>query len=162
MILPPSESQMLGIGCDHAGMILKQALIEAFPTLQWHDVNAPNTIRQAIPPLEDYPDSAYALVHAITRNTIPSGLLICGTGTGMAIAANRFPHIRAVVCVTPTQARLARAHNDANILCLGARLIGTEVAKDCLLAFLQTPYTGEERHARRIEKLCHPPLSCPQ
>jgi ribose 5-phosphate isomerase B len=83
--------------------------------------------------------------------------MMCGTGIGISIAANRYPWIRAALCYDVTTARLAREHNDANVLALGARLIGLEVARDCLLTFLDTPFAGGH-HARRVAKLssCEP------
>ncbi|MBM3572483.1 MAG: RpiB/LacA/LacB family sugar-phosphate isomerase, partial [Alphaproteobacteria bacterium] len=78
-------------------------------------------------------------------------VLVCGTGVGMAMAANRHRHIRAVVCHSASEARLTRQHNDANVLALGQRMIGTEIAKDCLAAFLNTEYEGG-RHATRVAK----------
>jgi ribose 5-phosphate isomerase B len=87
-----------------------------------------------------------------SKRAARKGLLVCGTGIGIAIAANRYPWVRAAVCHDVTAARLAREHNDANDLALGARLIGPEVARDCLLTFLQTPFAGG-RHARRVAKM---------
>jgi ribose 5-phosphate isomerase B len=84
------------------------------------------------------------------------GLLVCSTGIGIAIAANRYPWVRAAVCHYVTAARLAREHNDANVLALGARLIGPEVARDCLLTFLETTFAGG-RHARRVAKMSSAP-----
>jgi ribose 5-phosphate isomerase B len=84
------------------------------------------------------------------------GLVVCGTGIGMSIAMNRYPWIRAGLAHDVTSARLSREHNDANVLALGARMIGAELAKECLTVFLQTEF-GEGRHARRVRKLTEPP-----
>ena len=106
----------------------------------------------------DYPDMANRLVQALLADEAEFGsgaafgILICGTGIGIGIAANRHHQIRAATCHDVTTARLARAHNDANILCLGARVIGLQVALDCVDAFLETPFAGG-RHQRRIDKL---------
>src|SRR5690606_3947528 len=100
----------------------------------------------------DYPDFAAALARALADGRASRGVLVCGTGIGISIAANRHRHIRAALCHDSSSARLARAHNDANVLALGARLIGLEVAKDCLRVFLSTPFEGG-RHAGRVAKL---------
>lgn len=100
----------------------------------------------------DYPDMAKTLVQTLLADKAGFGILICGTGIGIGIAANRHAKIRAATCHDVTTARLARAHNDANILCLGARVIGLQVAQDCVDAFLETPFEGG-RHQRRIDKL---------
>lgn len=100
----------------------------------------------------DYPDMAKTLVQTLLADKAGFGILICGTGIGIGIAANRHAKIRAATCHDVTTARLARAHNDANVLCLGARVIGLQVAQDCVDAFLETPFEGG-RHQRRIDKL---------
>ncbi len=100
----------------------------------------------------DYPDMAETLVQALLAGEAAFGILICGTGIGIGIAANRHHQIRAATCHDVTTARLARAHNDANVLCLGARVIGLQVALDCVDAFLETPFAGG-RHQRRVAKL---------
>lgn len=101
----------------------------------------------------DYPDFGAAVARAITDGKASRGVVVCGTGLGISIAANRFKGVRAAPCGDATTARLARQHNDANVLALGARLIGVEVARDCLKIFLETPFDGGERHSRRIGKL---------
>lgn len=100
----------------------------------------------------DYPDFADALAQAVRAGEAERGVLICGTGIGIAMAANRHPGIRAGVCWDETSARLTREHNDANVMALGARLLGAEVAKDCLRTFLSTDFAGG-RHAGRVAKL---------
>jgi ribose 5-phosphate isomerase B len=100
----------------------------------------------------DYPDFADLLAGAIRDGRAERGVLVCGTGIGIAIAANRHAGVRAAVCHDETSARLTREHNDANVLALGARLIGDEVAKDCLITFLSTKFDGG-RHVRRVAKL---------
>lgn len=101
----------------------------------------------------DYPDYADLMADAIRAGRASCGVLVCGTGIGISIAANRHRWIRAALCHDVTTARLSRGHNDANVLALGARVIGAEVAKECLQAFLETPFDGGERHGRRIAKL---------
>jgi len=100
----------------------------------------------------DYPDMAARLAMAIREQQAQRGVVICGSGIGVSIAANRYPWIRAALCYDVTTARLAREHNDANVLALGARLIGLQVARDCLLTFLGTPFAGG-RHLGRVAKL---------
>jgi ribose 5-phosphate isomerase B len=101
----------------------------------------------------DYPDFADKLAEAIKTGRAKRGVLVCGTGIGISIAANRHRHVRAAVCHDVSSARLARQHNDANVLALGARLIGDETAKDCLRVFLDTAFDGGDRHSRRVAKM---------
>ncbi len=99
----------------------------------------------------DYAPVARALAKVVaTGGGGDFGILVCGTGAGMSYAANRVKNIRCVCCSEPTTARLARLHNDANILSVGSRIVGTETANDIVLAFLGTAFSGEERHVRRI------------
>jgi ribose 5-phosphate isomerase B len=100
----------------------------------------------------DYPDFAHALARAIERGEIARGVLVCGTGVGMSIAANRHPGVRALVCSEAFSARMAREHNDANVLCIGARVVGVGVAIDVLDAFLSSSFAGG-RHAPRVAKI---------
>jgi ribose 5-phosphate isomerase B len=100
----------------------------------------------------DYPDWAAPVARAVAAGQAEFGLLVCGTGQGMAMAANRVPGVRAAVVADTFSARATRAHNDANVLCLGQRIVGTGVAEDILDAFLATPYEGG-RHAARVAKL---------
>ena len=133
---------------DHAGFDLKTELNKAL-TERGCDVRdlGPDD-RTAV----DYPDMANGLVRALDSGGSEIGILICGTGIGIGIAANRHAHIRAATCHDVTTARLARAHNNANVLCLGARVVGLQVALDCVDAFLETPFEGG-RHQRRVDKL---------
>lgn len=107
------------------------------------------------PATVDYPDFAHQVAAAVAGGRARFGVLVCGSGIGMAIAANRHRGIRAAVLHDSTEARLSRAHNDANIAAFGARVTGPEVALDALRAFLATPYEGG-RHALRLAKLCPP------
>jgi ribose 5-phosphate isomerase B len=139
---------ILAIGSDHAGLPLKRALLSALEAAG-HAVLDAGTHEEAS---VDYPDFAHQVAAKVISGEARFGVLVCGSGIGMAIAANRHPAIRAAVLHDTTEARLTRAHNDANIACFGARLIGVEVALDALTAFLQTPYEGG-RHQRRLDKL---------
>jgi ribose 5-phosphate isomerase B len=104
----------------------------------------------------DYPDMANSLAQALKDGRVVRGILICGTGIGISIAANRHRWVRAALCHDVTSARLAREHNDANVLAMGARLIGKAVATDCVIAFLETGFAGG-RHALRVAKLDRDP-----
>ncbi len=100
----------------------------------------------------DYPDYAHALADAIKEHKAPRGVLVCGSGIGISIAANRHPHIRAALVHDRLTAELSRQHNDANVVVFGGRVIGPDVARDCLKAFLDTDFEGG-RHQRRIDKM---------
>jgi ribose 5-phosphate isomerase B len=145
------RQESIAIACDHAGVELKQILAAdlteaGFGVLDL-GTNGPDSV--------DYPDFAGALAAALKDGRARRGVLICGTGIGIAMAANRHPHVRAAVVHDTTAARLTRQHNDANVVAFGARLIGTEVARDCLKIFLATEFEGG-RHQRRIGKLAVP------
>jgi ribose 5-phosphate isomerase B len=139
---------VIALAADHAGFELKNNMKAV---LDQQSVPLVDLGPETADPV-DYPDMAGKLSAALEDGRAQQGLLVCGTGIGIAIAANRYPWIRAAVCHDVTAARLAREHNDANVLALGARLIGPEVARDCLLTFLQTPFSGG-RHARRVAKM---------
>ena len=138
----------IAIASDHAGYDLKTILAEELGTMGYEVVDLGTDGRDSV----DYPDFAKALIKAVIEGGADCGVLVCGTGIGISIAANRHPGIRAAVCHNETTARLARAHNDANVLALGARIVGVEVAKDCLRAFLTTDFAGG-RHVGRVAKL---------
>ena len=138
----------IAVASDHAGYDLKTVLAEELGTMGYEVVDLGTDGRDSV----DYPDFAKALIKAVIEGRADCGVLVCGTGIGISIAANRHPGIRAAVCHNETTARLARAHNDANVLALGARIVGIEVAKDCLKAFLTTEFAGG-RHAGRVAKL---------
>jgi ribose 5-phosphate isomerase B len=138
----------IAVGSDHAGYELKQRLAQALQR-QGHDVLDLGTHgTQSV----DYPDFAGAVAGAVAGGRAERGLLVCGTGIGMSIRANREPGVRAAKCNDPLEARMARAHNDANVLCLGARVLDPSVAEELLSLFLSTPFEGG-RHAIRVAKL---------
>jgi ribose 5-phosphate isomerase B len=147
-----TRSLTIAVGADHGGAELKNRLAAALLE-GGHQVLDFGTDGAAS---VDYPDFAGTVCHAVIRQEAELGILVCGTGIGMSIAANRFPEIRCGLAHDVTTARLTRAHNDANVLALGARIVGLEVALDILGAFLSTPYEGG-RHDRRIEKLFFSP-----
>jgi ribose 5-phosphate isomerase B len=140
--------ETIAIAADHAGYDLKALLVPELKLLGFEVLD----LGTGSPDSVDYPDFADALARALERGQAKRGVLVCGTGLGIAIAANRYRWVRAGVCHDATTARLARQHNDANVLALGARVVGPEVAKDCLRAFLATEFEGG-RHARRVAKL---------
>ncbi len=142
---------MFALASDHAGLPLKLALKAALEA-EGHTILDLGTHG---PESVDYPDYAAKVARAIASGQAPFGILVCGSGIGMAIAANRHPGIRAAVLHDSTEARLTRAHNDANIACFGARTIGVETALDALRTFLATPFEGG-RHQRRVDKLSPP------
>ena len=137
------------LGSDHAGYALKEVL-KAFLQEQDYPVLDVGVFSEE---LADYPDVAHLLTEQLSAHPEAFGILICGTGIGMCIAANKRPGIRAAHASEPVSARLAREHNDANVLCLGSRIVGTELAKATALAFLITPFSGDARHLRRVHKL---------
>ncbi len=136
------------IGSDHAAFDAKNALIAVVRELG-HDVTdaGPETAESC-----DYPDFAAAVCAGVNDGTHECGLLLCGTGIGMSIAANKIRGIRAALCRTILDARFARAHNNANVLCLGARMVGDELMKEMTREFLQTGFDGG-RHSRRLSKI---------
>jgi ribose 5-phosphate isomerase B len=139
------------IGSDHAGFSLKTFLKEVMEQdgLQVVDVGCAADISC------DYPDYARLLCERIQSGEAPRGVLICGTGLGMSMAANRFKGIRAALCTSEYQARMSRAHNDANVLIIGGRITGVEIALSILRTWLGTSFEGG-RHQRRIDRIESP------
>ena len=138
----------VAIGSDHAGFDLKQILAAYLAELGYEMLD----LGTGGPESVDYPDFGKAVAKAVAAEKARFGVLVCGTGIGISIAANRNPQVRAALCHDHMTAELSRRHNDANILALGSRIIGVEVAKDCLRTFLTTPFEGG-RHAGRVAKL---------
>lgn len=138
----------LAVASDHAGLELKQALVSEL-SKRGIEVRDFGTTSSASC---DYPDFAHAVARAIAQGEVERGLLVCGTGVGMSIAANRHREVRAVVCSEPFSARMARAHNDANVLCIGARVVGGGTALEIVDAFLGASFEGG-RHAGRVAKI---------
>ena len=143
--MPP---ETIAIASDHAGVDLKSILKEDLAALGFEVLDLGTQDEQSV----DYPDMADALANAIDGERVSRGVAICGSGIGISMAANRHRHIRAALCHDTLSAKLAREHNDANVLAMGARLIGTETARDCLRTFLNTPFEGG-RHQRRVDKM---------
>jgi ribose 5-phosphate isomerase B len=133
------------IAADHAGFDLKQHILTAYPEI----INLGTDSSDAV----DYPDYAKKLAYELGKNTSAFGILICGSGIGICMAANRFKHIRAANCVSVEMAKLAREHNDANVLCLPGRLLSTPETLAIVHTFLSTPFSKEPRHQNRIQKM---------
>jgi ribose 5-phosphate isomerase B len=140
---------MIAIGSDHAGYEYKEQLKKLLDEIgkQYQDfgTNSPDSV--------DYPDIAHTVSKTVSSGKCPMGILICGTGIGMSIAANKHKGIRAAVCESQAAAKLSREHNDANILCLGSRTTNWETAVEIIKTFISTPFSGGERHMNRIKKI---------
>lgn len=143
--------QTIAIGADHAGYELKDTLVVDLKSMGFDVLDMGTNSEASV----DYPDFGYAVAQAVIGGRAQRGVLICGTGIGMSIAANRHSGIRAALCTHGVMARLAREHNDANVLVMGARIIGPEIARECLRQFLSVQYAGG-RHDARVAKLSQP------
>jgi ribose 5-phosphate isomerase B len=141
-------TKQLGLACDHAGFELKRALAAELEKRGIVVRDFGTTTSDSC----DYPDFAHAVGRAIEGGDIERAILICGTGVGMSITANRHAAVRAVVCSEPLSARMSRQHNDANVLCMGARVVGTGTAIDIMDAFLSATFEGG-RHVARVAKI---------
>lgn len=138
----------IAIGSDHAGFELKEQIkvfLDARGTL-WEDFGADSE------DVVDYPDTAFPVAQAVVRGEFDLGILVCGTGIGMSIAANKVRGIRAALCLTPEMAAMSRRHNDANVLTLGGRLLSPKAAMDIVETWLSAAFEGG-RHARRVGKI---------
>lgn len=145
------SAKPIAVACDHAGLALKRDLCRVLEDLGHPVLDLGTNSDDSV----DYPDFGYAMAKAIREGKAEKGVLVCGSGIGISIAANRFPEIRAALIHDALGARMARQHNDANVVCFGGRMIGAETAKDCLTVFLETEFEGG-RHARRVDKLSSP------
>ena len=142
------QKQIVAIASDHAGYEMKTALREEISSLGYGVLDLGTDGPDSV----DYPDFAHALAEAIIKGLAERGVLVCGSGIGVSITANRHPGIRAALCHNVETARLSRQHNNANVLAMGERIIGVDVARECLRAFLETEFEGG-RHARRVAKM---------
>jgi ribose 5-phosphate isomerase B len=145
----PAET--IAIASDHAGFDLKSELKQVLEDLGFAilDLGADN--RESV----DYPDFGYAMAGALKEGKATRGVLVCGSGIGISIAANRHPVIRAALIHDALGAKMSRLHNDANVIVFGGRMVGPDLAQDCLRVFLETDFEGG-RHARRVNKLSNP------
>ena len=146
--------QRIAIASDHAAVEMKTALVAHLEELGHEVVDLGPDGFDSV----DYPDYGYKLADAVGSGNADRGIALCGSGIGISIAVNRHPGCRCALVAEPLSARLAREHNDANVLAMGARLIGLEMAKCCIDVFLAAPY-GAGRHQRRVEKLSNPRLT---
>lgn len=137
----------VAIASDHGGYELKEFIKNSFK-IKWIDLGT-DTAKDSV----DYPDYGFALAEAVANGEADYGIAICGSGIGMSIACNRHPEIRAAVCTNTTMAKLTRIDNDANVLCLGARLTGDLLAIEIVKEFLETEFESGGRHERRVNKL---------
>jgi ribose 5-phosphate isomerase B len=139
----------IALGSDHAGFSYKDKLIPELRKKKFDVLDL--GIFQASP--ADYPDVAEKMAEAILLKQAEKGILICGSGVGVSVAANKFPGIRAGICHDCYSARQGVEHDDMNVLCLGSRVLGFELAREIIQAFLQAQFKGHERHMRRTEKI---------
>lgn len=139
---------MIAIGCDHGGFILKNMLVDHLKGKGYDIIDCGSYDGGPV----DYPDIAKKVCAAVREGEAEKGILVCGTGIGMSIAANKHKGIRAAVCSEHFSARYTRLHNDTNVLCLGARVIGGGLACELVDIFLNTPFEGG-RHQTRVDKI---------
>ena len=138
----------IAVGSDHAGFELKQNIIEHLSERNMNYVDFGTSCLDSV----DYPDYAKKVAEEVNSNDLIMGILVCGSGQGMAMTANRFKNVRAAICHNSDVAKVTRQHNDANVLCLGSRFINISEAIKCVDVFLSTDFEGE-RHLKRINKI---------
>jgi ribose 5-phosphate isomerase B len=136
------------IAADHAGLELKAAVQKLLPDFKWQDLGPQPSDGKV-----DYPDYAEKVALKVAADSSSLGVLICGSGIGVSMAANKMDGIRAALVENPVSARLSREHNAANILCLGARFLAAEYAAEILQVWLETPAANDPRHLKRIDKI---------
>ena len=139
----------IALGCDHGGFPLKQRVTSVVQAAGCKIVDCGTNSNCAV----DYPDFARAVGQAILSGAAERGILLCGSGVGISVAANKIPGIRAGICHDAYSAHQGVEHDDMNVICLGARIVGEEVAVELVLAFVKAQFTKEERHVRRLNKL---------
>ncbi len=138
----------IAIGCDHAGVELKKEILSILDTLHIEHIDYGTNGTESV----DYPDFGEKVSEAVSSGKIEKGILICGTGIGMSIVANKFPGVRASLCNELFTAKMSRLHNDANILVIGGGVVGKDLAKEIIKTWVSTPFEGA-RHSRRLEKI---------
>jgi ribose 5-phosphate isomerase B len=139
----------VALGADHAGYLLKQELAARLAGQRWEVIDLGTHSAAPV----DYPDSAEAVAGSLRDGHADRGIIVCGSGAGVSIAANKFPGIRAAVCHDTYTAHQAVEHDDMNVLCLGARVVGPALAIEIATAFLDALFSPEERHRRRLDKV---------
>ncbi|HEV2836065.1 MAG TPA: ribose 5-phosphate isomerase B [Pyrinomonadaceae bacterium] len=140
----------IAVGADHAGYPLNERVIEELRQAG-HDVTDYGTHDGSVP--DDYPDYAKLVGEAVLNGAAEIGILVCGSGVGAAVAANKLRGIRAALCGDTYSAHQSREHDDCNVLCIGARVTGVELAVEIVHSFVAAKFTGEERHRRRLAKV---------
>ena len=140
----------VAIGTDHAGYMLKAPVAELLKSLG-HDVVDVGVFEHD--PTDDYPDYAKAVAESVTNGQVERGVMLCGSGVGACVAANKVRGVRASVCHDTYSARQGVEHDDINMLCLGARVVEEELAKELLAVYISARFSGEDRHRRRLDKV---------
>jgi ribose 5-phosphate isomerase B len=140
----------IAVGADHGGFPLNERVIEELRA-GGHEIEDFGTHDANVP--DDYPDYALSVGRAVQSGTCEIGIIVCGSGVGASVAANKLRGIRAALCGDTYSARQSREHDDCNVLCLGARVVGLELALDIVRAFTRARFTNEERHRRRLAKI---------
>jgi ribose 5-phosphate isomerase B len=138
----------IGLACDHGGFELKEELKAFLRSIRVEPVDMGTFSEDSV----DYPDFGVLVAEKVSRGELEKGILLCGTGIGMSIIANKFPRVRAALVNDLYSSRCSREHNDANILVIGGRIVGRELAREIVRVWLETPFTGG-RHQRRLEKI---------
>ena len=140
----------IAVAADHAGYALKQIVVHDLKTAGYEiiDLGA-----HALDPLDDYPDYVRLACEAVRSDQVQRAIIVCGSGVGVSVAANKFPGIRAGTCHDTYSAHQGVEHDDMNVLCLGARIIGSELAREIVQTFLRARFSGDERHVRRLAKV---------
>jgi ribose 5-phosphate isomerase B len=138
----------IGLACDHGGFELKEEIKNFLKSLGVEPIDMGTFDENSV----DYPDFGVLVAEKVSRGELERGILICGTGIGMSIVANKFPRIRAALVNDLYSAKFSRAHTDANLLVMGGRIVGKELAKEIVKVWLETPFAGG-RHKRRLEKI---------
>jgi ribose 5-phosphate isomerase B len=144
-----SSRLKIALGADHGGYLLKEELKRYLISEGWQVEDFGTFSEEPV----DYPDLAFKIAKAVARGEFPQGILVCTTGIGVSIAANKVKGVKAALCHEPLSAELARRHNHANILCLGGKIIGPKLALKIVETWLSTPFSTEERHIRRLKKI---------
>jgi ribose 5-phosphate isomerase B len=142
------RNMQIGLACDHGGFELKEELKAFLKSLGIEPIDMGTFNEDSV----DYPDFGVLVAEKVSRGELEKGILICGTGIGMSMVANKFPRIRAALANDLYSSRCSREHNDANILIIGGRIVGKELAKEIVRVWLETPFAGG-RHKRRLEKI---------
>jgi ribose 5-phosphate isomerase B len=140
----------IALGADHAGFELKQE-IAAF--LEQRSFDVVDVGAHGFDALDDYPDFAKLVADSVADGTVERGVLVCGSGVGASIAANKVRGVRAAMCHDTYSAHQGVEHDDMNVLCVGARIVGVELVRELIISFLGATFTGEERHVRRLRKM---------